>query len=374
MKMVVPLTESQNVPLVKASPHLPLKRMAACPASQHTIAVPKRSRLTAASEAHLRHLSYNMAMASPNVVVSSRNYGLTASPNPQTPRGLSVVPSNSTRSGNCCGKENLCFGSATSSTGFSTPPYGSQNQFTYNYAPSASRRSSLKSLVRRSKKRSPYKSRTSNKSKRPEKIPEDRVQDSFQSQPKALVVYNEFLRQLESENQTKNSGKSQNTTKSSGRYSRGFTPSVTSTPQHNTSPPSSRESIHPESTSDYFSAPSSGASAEDSFVDFLKYIETGVSSDRRKRLLLNETSDLKTSAESSSSRQTKPAKKRFVTSTPESEQLSDVRNNNLKSPTLPGMYPIGAPRHASSPVNFKQPAVSAGGASEFTSAVWRPWC
>nr|XP_002128667.2 uncharacterized protein LOC100187332 [Ciona intestinalis] len=388
MKVVTPMTESQNVPLVRASPHLPVKRMAPCPSSQHFVAVPKRTRLTASSEAHLRQSSYSLAMSSPNMVVA-HNYVATPS-NISTPnRGLSFVPTNTIRSVNCCAKENLCFGQTSSATGLSTPPYGSQTQNTH-FVHSASRRGSLKQLVRKSKKKSPYKNRVSRKVKRQTNIVEEPSQDSLRGQPKALVVYNEFLRQLESENQGKCTTKTLNTTRASAKYSRGFTPSVTSTPQHNASPPLSRESSQTEAaTSDYFSAPNSGSassktsSADDSFVDFLRYIETGVARND-KLLLLNETrnqrlnedkSKFSSGVSLSTQNSSKSVRKPLLTSTPQSDQQSDVTNNNRKATALPGMYPIGAPRYASSPITFKQQQmVAAGGRIEYNSAVWRPWC
>uniref|UniRef100_F6SK52 Uncharacterized protein n=1 Tax=Ciona intestinalis TaxID=7719 RepID=F6SK52_CIOIN len=374
MKVVTPMTESQNVPLVRASPHLPVKRMAPCPSSQHFVAVPKRTRLTASSEAHLRQSSYSLAMSSPNMVVA-HNYVATPS-NISTPnRGLSFVPTNTIRSVNCCAKENLCFGQTSSATGLSTPPYGSQTQNTH-FVHSASRRGSLKQLVRKSKKKSPYKNRVSRKVKRQTNIVEEPSQDSLRGQPKALVVYNEFLRQLESENQGKCTTKTLNTTRASAKYSRGFTPSVTSTPQHNASPPLSRESSQTEAaTSDYFSAPNSGSILSDSFVDFLRYIETGVARND-KLLLLNETRNQRLNEDKSKTQNSsKSVRKPLLTSTPQSDQQSDVTNNNRKATALPGMYPIGAPRYASSPITFKQQQmVAAGGRIEYNSAVWRPWC
>uniref|UniRef100_H2Y2R2 Uncharacterized protein n=1 Tax=Ciona intestinalis TaxID=7719 RepID=H2Y2R2_CIOIN len=368
MKVVTPMTESQNVPLVRASPHLPVKRMAPCPSSQHFVAVPKRTRLTASSEAHLRQSSYSLAMSSPNMVVAHKSF-ITICSNISTPnRGLSFVPTNTIRSVNCCAKENLCFGQTSSATGLSTPPYGSQTQNTH-FVHSASRRGSLKQLVRKSKKKSPYKNRVSRKVKRQTNIVEEPSQDSLRGQPKALVVYNEFLRQLESENQGKCTTKTLNTTRASAKYSRGFTPSVTSTPQHNASPPLSRESSQTEAaTSDYFSAPNSGSILSDSFVDFLRYIETGVARND-KLLLLNETRNQRLNED----------KSKFSSgvslSTQNSSKSSDVTNNNRKATALPGMYPIGAPRYASSPITFKQQQmVAAGGRIEYNSAVWRPWC
>ncbi|CAK8687140.1 uncharacterized protein LOC143448314 [Clavelina lepadiformis] len=371
--------------------HIPVKRIASCPPGQNAVAIPKRSRSTTPydiSSQQTTTRNENSCMSS-NCVPPSATIG--------SGKGLTMVPANSSRiTLNCCPKD-LCFG--TSSSTFSTPPYGFASKQVADRPVPKDRRSMLRKQVSRISKKKIYKDKLTNNEANTNK--KSFGIDLSQNQPNALVVYNSFLRQLEKQVVRK---PSLDGTKPSCRYNPGFMPTLTSTPHGKRSSPATHSPLSKGPvTSDYYSKPSEGYSqksyvAEDSFCAFLRYIEEGLVAEKRKKLYETEvmkapmdsirnrrngtTSSHRFEVERQScvkSRDGAFFRHRPLTSTPQQESTYGAGESHSNRTSvrnkLPGMYPIGAPRAASSPITtMQQQRPTMVVANRPVEQMWRPWC
>nr|ACV87295.1 PEM-1 protein [Phallusia mammillata] len=376
MQPVAPLSEirMQNDVMIKLPGHVPVKRMASCPSSQHLRAMPKRTRVMATSTAPMAHSTAPYAVASPGKLMVNR----TASSHCMTPssnrKGLSFAPINRTRQevlpSNCCTKENMCFGVLTSSVPVSTPPYGSTNfQFPSTESVKPVRRKSRPLLRKSRRKTYPYKGHVISNTKTDEQF-ELKRRESLKSQPNALVMYNSFLRQMEKEGTKQSKSIKKDQLNQSTGYNRGFTPNMTSTPQHKSNTMTSQTPRKAPVTSDYYSSSPKSSGFDDSFDAFLKFIEDGALAANEKELMKQCSLSRHTNEHCDGS----GSNKGESGSTTPSSGFGSLSESESRRKELPQMFPIGAPLAASSPLQTHCPVSATSGGLEFGSDVWRPWC